>query len=117
MCLLQETHSSIELEDKCRREWNGHIEYCHGTSNSKGVAILFPSSYDVIVSNTHVYPEGRYLVLDVCIDKERMLIINVYAPTKDKEREQMILLDRLQEIYRGKSRNANYIGGRFQHLP
>jgi exonuclease III len=113
ICLLQETHSSLDVEEKWRREWNGHIEYCHGTTNSKGVAVLFPSNYDVIVVSKQTDDDGRYIVLDVCIAQERLIIINLYAPTKDKEREQILLLDKIQEIVEDNQGLPIILGGDF----
>ncbi len=42
--LIQQTHSTMSMEKKWKNEWGGHIIFSHGTSASKGVAILFPES-------------------------------------------------------------------------
>ncbi len=40
---LQETFSQRINENKWKKEWEGKIIFNHGTSNSEGVAILFPT--------------------------------------------------------------------------
>ncbi len=39
---LQERFSQRINENKWKKEWEGEIIFNHGTSNSKGVTILFP---------------------------------------------------------------------------
>ena len=41
--LLQETHSTPELEKMWIDEWKGNIEFSHGTSNSCRTAIFLSS--------------------------------------------------------------------------
>ena len=86
--LLQETHSTAAIEKKWKGEFGGNIFYSHGTSGSKGVAILVPQYIDLCVHNEIKDSEGRFLVLDATINKARYVICNVYAPTKDKVTEQ-----------------------------
>ena len=38
---LQETHCSIDTELKWKNEWGANSMWNHGSSNSRGVAILF----------------------------------------------------------------------------
>ena len=37
---LQETHSTITTQNQWKNEWRAEIMTCHGSSNSRGVAIL-----------------------------------------------------------------------------
>jgi len=42
---LQETHSRPEIEKIGKQnEWDGDIVFAHGSSKSKGLAILFPKT-------------------------------------------------------------------------
>ena len=85
--LLQETHSTLEVEQTWRREWGGEMYFCHGTNASKGVAILFPKHFHVEVNNCVKDDNGRMLLLDIEMCEWNMIIVNIYAPTKDhKER-------------------------------
>ena len=47
--LLQETHSTKNDEHLWQKEWGSTIKFSHGTSNSKGFAILFPSNKNMTV--------------------------------------------------------------------
>ena len=38
--LLQETHSTLELENEWKKMWDGEIYFSHGASNATGVVIL-----------------------------------------------------------------------------
>ncbi len=46
---LQETHSDVANETEGNLWWKGHKILSHGTNLSRGVAILFSSSLDVII--------------------------------------------------------------------
>jgi exonuclease III len=39
---LQETHTDVTIEQTWKDEWGGEVLFSHGTSGSKGVAILLP---------------------------------------------------------------------------
>ena len=56
--LLQETHSVKEDEKQWKKEWEGQIYFSHGTSNSKGVAILISPNLDLKFSNIINDPDG-----------------------------------------------------------
>ena len=57
----------------------------HGSSNSRGVAILFKNGIDCSINHKIVDPEGRYIILKACIQDKDYVLINVYAPNKDKD--------------------------------
>lgn len=38
--LLQETHTTLDVESVWRSDWKGPVFFSHGTSNSRGCAIL-----------------------------------------------------------------------------
>ena len=110
ICLLQETHCTVDQEEKWRREWGGHIEFCHGSSRSKGVAVLFPPRLDVKVDKKKE-GNGHLVVLDVSLKEQHYLLMNVYAPTKDKEQEQISLLEKIAEILEENQDKSVIIGG------
>ncbi len=81
---LQETHS-VEISEKYwRKDWKGQIEFCHGSSSARGVAILLPSSIDITINEVIRENTGRFLLLDTRFENQSLILINVYAPTKDK---------------------------------
>jgi len=82
---LQETHSSPSKKNIWKNQWNGDMYCAHGTSNSKGVAILF--SRDIQVKCIQKYGDeyGRYLWLLAEIEGMTMEFLNIYAPNKRQE--------------------------------
>lgn len=65
---LQETHSSISDCKLWKTEWGGEAVFSHGSSNSKGVAILFARGLDIKILFQTADLEGRYLLLNIEID-------------------------------------------------
>ena len=95
---LQETHSSRIIEKEWERDWNGDIVFNHGTNKSCGVAIQFPNKMDVKINETKTDDNGRLLLLDVIIDDQNIILLNVYAPTKDRPDQQMLFLDKMKKF-------------------
>ena len=95
---LQETHCTDSLINIWKKEWNGHIEFSNGSSNSKGVAILFPDNFDL---EKIVYvdkdDDGRFLLVTVKLDNTEITLINLYAPTKDHKKEQICFINMVKE--------------------
>ena len=63
LVFLQETHSIAATENQWRNEWGAETISYHGSSNSRGVAILFKNGIDCSINNKIVDPEGRYIIL------------------------------------------------------
>ena len=38
---LQETHSTLEAEQRWKMQWHSDIDFVHGTNNAQGVCILY----------------------------------------------------------------------------
>ena len=111
--LLQETHSCKEDENKWEKEFNGKIYYSHGTSNSRGVAILIPSNIDVDINILKITTDtnGRILLFHCEIEKSIYVIVNIYAPTKDNTKAQNAFLNELIQLSEEYSDNPLIIGG------
>ena len=56
----------------------------HGSPNSCGVAILFKKGFDCTVLSKFEDPLGLYLILKAEIRDKLFVLINIYAPNKDK---------------------------------
>ena len=111
--LLQETHST-ESSEKCwEREWGNKIEFSHGTCGSRGVAILFPKHLEYTINNRYADQEGRFLLLDITVQEEPMILCNIYAPTKDKQPEQIDFITFVENILQDYKDNNIIIGGDF----
>ena len=76
-------------EASWKKEWDGEIIFSHGSYNSKGVAILIPQNLDPTIEKTLCDDQGRYLAVKINMDDNVCTVINIYAPTKDKPREQL----------------------------
>ena len=50
--LLQETHSTEEQEDNWKNDWDGEILFSHGTSNSRGTAILIKDTINLEIKKS-----------------------------------------------------------------
>ena len=78
--MLQETHSTKKIESKQIAEWGCHIEFRHGISNSKGVAIMFANDYEFQILNVFTDNEGRFIMIEVTINDHPFVLVNIYAP-------------------------------------
>lgn len=110
---LQETHSTATTEQQWEKEWGSNIIFAHGTSSARGVAILFPQKYNVKVNSKISDKEGRYAVVDLHIETQNIILINIYAPTKDKEKDQLDFLNTLIDTLKNYTDNNIIIGGDF----
>ena len=66
-------------------EWGAKLITSHGSSNSRGVAIMMKHNLDCRIQQTILDPKGRYIILKVDIKDTTYVLINVYAPNKDKD--------------------------------
>ena len=66
-------------------EWGAKLISSHGSSNSRGVAIMIKNNLDCTIHHTVIDPMGRYIILKADIKDTTYLLINVYAPNKDKD--------------------------------
>lgn len=94
---LQETHSTVETEKAWSNQWGGKIIFCHGTSRSRGVAILLSPDISSDIVSYETDGDGRFIAAVVELNDHRVVLCNIYAPTKDKPIEQKVFLDRTKE--------------------
>ena len=81
---LQETHSKKDADVYWKNEWSTEVVMSHGGSNSCGVAILFGKGVDCVIHTTILDLFGRYIILKTAINENIYILINVYAPNKDR---------------------------------
>ena len=92
---LQETHSIKEIENIWEDEFGGKIYFSHFSSNSAGVCIMFKPNFDYKVHNEIVDKNGRYVILDLTVKEQRLVLVNLYGYNTDKPE---IFNDILQNI-------------------
>ena len=59
----------------------------HGSSNFRGVAILFKKGVDCKIYSKILDPLGRNVMLKAEIEDKMYVLINIYAPNKDTNNE------------------------------
>jgi exodeoxyribonuclease-3 len=108
---LQETHTTPKIVPLWNKEWNYRkIIYSHGTSGSKGVAIIFPTNMKYEIHNTILSQEGRYIAVIVTINETKFCLINGYAPNTTKLQDQLKWLAEIQTILQ-ENMDTNFIIG------
>ena len=80
---LQDTHTTKASERIFRSQWNNECLFSSGTSNSRGVAILFSKNLDFKIHNNIADTEGNYIICDLSVEDNRFTLINLYGPNKD----------------------------------
>ena len=111
--MLQETHSKKEDELMWKNEWGAQILFSHGTSQSRGVAVLFPKESLFNLDSYSVDHEGRKIQIHLSNESSKLCIINVYAPTQDKADEQYIFMKNLHQDVDSIIGESTVIGGDF----
>ena len=84
MVFLVDTHCKKELEKYWQAEWGYKIIFGSHTTSSRGVAILFRSTFSFEIFGQKVDQNGNYAILDIKIFNHRMTIAVVYGPNEDK---------------------------------
>ena len=96
--LLQETYSSPDIEEIWKRDWKGEMFFSHGTSHSRGVLMLINPMLNIEIDQVVIDKEGRYIFLKGSLLDSKLLIGNVYCPTRDKVQKQVDFLEKMDEI-------------------
>ena len=100
---LQETHSD-DNKEKMKRwelEWGGRSYWSHGTSASKGVAILIRKGVNIDVINSFTDRDGRVVGIVYTDHDQKYILLNIYAPNDD-DPEFFVEAFKLIENYEGK---------------
>jgi exonuclease III len=90
---LQETHSVPGDHAVWSKEWSGSIYLNSGTSQSRGVAVLIPDKMEHSIQKILQDEHGKYILLEGVFNSYELALCNIYAPTADKQREQLDFLD------------------------
>ncbi len=74
----------------------GEIYFNHGTSQSAGVAILFPQNLDFELSGKNAI-NGKLLLTDIKIDNTTYVLWNIYGPTREHKTDQNHFIKSLKD--------------------
>ena len=80
---LQETHSTLAMQSVWNTQWGSKIWFSHGSSQARGVAILFSKKIDINIHNVITDSCDRYIILYVTINGKKIFLANIYAPNFD----------------------------------
>ena len=83
ICLLQEVHSTKNVESYWETEWGYKCFFHSFNGNSKGVAILFKNSFSYTIKKVITDTDGRLLILNMLLNDLNVTIANVYGPNVD----------------------------------
>ncbi|VDI81458.1 blast:Transposon TX1 uncharacterized 149 kDa protein [Mytilus galloprovincialis] len=83
---IQESHFDENLEKKLYTETSNVIYFSHGTTQSRGVAIIIDNKLECKVINENKDKDGRILMLNIEIENIIYSLINIYAPNIETER-------------------------------
>ena len=78
-----ETHSTPEIEKIWEAEWGGKIIFAHGSSQSRGIAILMSKQFYGKISNIVKCIEGRKIIVDIEEADQIITLVALYAPNSD----------------------------------
>ena len=92
---LQETYSTVDVEDRWKLDWAGPMFFSHGSNHSKGVLILISSHITMKTDKVVVDEDGRYVIFKGELMGAKLMLGNCYFPTRDKEKMQGEFLERL----------------------
>ena len=81
---LQDTHFTREMEKIVYAQWGYKVHFSNYKSNARGTAILFHNNFEYKVIQEKVDINGNYLILDIIIQGNRISLVTLYGPNKDK---------------------------------
>lgn len=106
--LLQETHITENMVHQMERNWNGKLYQSVSTSSHhSGVCTLINPTLEIKIIETIIDEEGRLLILKTEMEESIYCIVNVYMPTKLKDRKYFIKT--LEKKLLQENMNANYL--------
>ena len=109
LILLQETHSTPDIERFWCNEWGFKVEFSHGSSASAGVCVLFKPSASFEIIKVDRDTDGRILFLLLKINDMLLTVVNVYGPNNDNND----FFDSLHSLLAQNGEEPLIIGGDF----
>lgn len=85
IAFLQETHLRNRDQSKIHKDWVGQIFHSQFNCKGRGVAILIHKKIPLIVSDTILDPNGRYVIVVGELFHLRLVLVNVYGPNFDDD--------------------------------
>jgi hypothetical protein len=81
---LFDSHSKNETEPYWRSEWGNDIKISSHSSNSRGVAILFLSTFQYHIEKEIKDSDRNFIILSVRFNDALWTLVAVYGPNNDE---------------------------------
>ena len=82
---LQETYSTVHVENTWKSQWKGDLFFAHSSKASKGVLILVKDNLDFKLLSCKLDIPGHFIILKANVQDQPFYLDNNYAPNKTKE--------------------------------
>ena len=69
---LQETYSTLDVEDRWRLDWDGPMFFSHGSNHSRGVLVLFSPRLKFTTDEILLDNDGRYILIKGELQKAKI---------------------------------------------
>ena len=96
--LLQETHSTKEVERLWSNEWGSLGYFSHGSNDSRGVAVFVDKKIRSKVRVIERDMEGRYLIIKMQVEEFSVNLANVYGPNNDNPKFFDKVFEKIQQL-------------------
>ena len=70
------------MENIWKTQWQGKLQFAHGSNHSCGVMILVRSDLDFSIESVNLDSEGRSIIMEADVQGSLFLFVNIYAPNK-----------------------------------
>ena len=98
--ILQETHSTKDIERRWSTEWGGDIIFSHGIANARGTCIMIPKNFKGDVLESKGDEEGRIVSVLLKIEDLAVELVGIYAPTQGHYQQQITFYKELRQYIR-----------------
>ena len=109
---IQESHFLNSDLREWEETWPGVIRASEGTNNSRGVTFLISKKLEHTIEGSYQDEEGRWLILDIQINKIRYTIANYYGPNDDNPIHIEEMIGKIEEL----ANTHTIIGGDFNFV-
>lgn len=92
---VQETHACSRVQKLWANEWGGRLILANGSTNSKGVGVLFRRKLKIRIHYIDKDINGRFIIIDLNINEYRYTLALIYAPNGDEPQFFVELFQRL----------------------
>ena len=80
---IQDTHFTPQMLPQIQMEWGYKSFHSTFRSNARGTSIFIMNTFEFKLNNCISDPNGNYLILDIIVEEQRILLVSIYAPNKD----------------------------------